>query len=72
VFLGIGYGTVRTRAVRAGAALIAFLVIVVYWSVQAAAAVLSNKGFIPPVVAQQLANLIMLVVAVRGYRSATW
>ena len=36
VFLGMGYGTVRTRAVRAGAALIALLVILIYWSVQAA------------------------------------
>ena len=72
VFLGIGFGTVRTRAVRAGAALVALVVIVIYWSIQATASVAVQKGVLPPVFAMQLPNLAILLLAVVGFRSATW
>ncbi|MBC7691880.1 MAG: LPS export ABC transporter permease LptF [Methylotenera sp.] len=72
VFLGIGYGTVRTRAVRAGAALVALAVIVIYWSIQAGATVAVHKGILPPVFAMQLPNLAILLIAIKGFRSATW
>lgn len=72
VFLGIGFGTVRTRAVRAGATLIALVVIVLYWSIQAAATVLAHKGVLPPIFAMQLPNCAIAALAVWGFRTATW
>ncbi len=72
VFLGIGYGTVRTRAVRAGAALITLIVIVVYWAIQASAAVAAQKGILPPFWAMQLPNLVIAAMAVHGFRTASW
>jgi lipopolysaccharide export system permease protein len=72
VFLGIGFGTVRTRAVRAGAALIALATILVYWSIQALGTVAAQKGQLPPFLAMQLPNLVMGAVAWRAFRSASW
>jgi lipopolysaccharide export system permease protein len=72
VFLGIGYGTVRTRSVKAGAALIAIVVILLYWSIQALAIVWSQKGVLPPVLAMQLPNLAILGIAIKGFRDASW
>jgi lipopolysaccharide export system permease protein len=72
VFLGIGYGTVRTRAVRAGAALIALVVIVVYWALQAGAIAAAHKQWIPPSLAMQLPNAVMIAAAIRAFRGASW
>ena len=72
VFLGIGYGTARTRAVRAGAALVAFVILVMYWAVQAAATIAVEKGYMPPFLAMQLPNFVILIIAARSFRSATW
>jgi lipopolysaccharide export LptBFGC system permease protein LptF len=72
VFLGIGYGTVRTRAVRSGAALVALLVIVIYWGVQAGSTILAQKGILPPALAMQLSNIVMILISIPGFRTATW
>ncbi len=72
VFLGIGLGTFRTRAVRAGAALISLAVIVVYWSVQAVSAVAAQKGLLHPAVAAQMPNLLTAGLAAWSYRTALW
>jgi lipopolysaccharide export system permease protein len=72
VFLGMGFGTVRTRAVRAGAALIALAVILTYWSIQAGATVASQKGWVPPMLAMQIPNLLTGLVAIRAFKSANW
>lgn len=72
VFLGIGFGTFRTRAVRAGAALIALVVILIYWSVQAGTTILAHKGMVPPSVAMFIPNLVMAIAAWLGYRTAIW
>lgn len=72
VFLGIGFGTVRTRAVRAGAALIALVVIAIYWGIQAWAAVGIQEGHLLPALGMQLPNLVMLIAAIKGFRSALW
>lgn len=72
VFLGIGYGTVRTRAVRAGAALIALLVVAIYWAIQAFATIAAQKGYLPPALAMQLPNIAMAIISVFGFRTATW
>lgn len=72
VFLGIGYGTIRTRAVRASAALVALVVILCYWALQAAGAVIAQKGWIPPFAAMQIGNLAIGIAAVLGFRKAMW
>jgi lipopolysaccharide export system permease protein len=72
VYLGIGFGTVRTRAVRAGAALIALTVILIYWAALATATVASHKGFLPPTLAMQIPNVFMLAIGIKGFRTAAW
>lgn len=72
VFLGIGFGTVRTRAVRSGAALVAFLVLVAYWGLLLVSTVMAQKGYLPPVVSMQIPNFVVLIVAIFSFRAATW
>ncbi|MCM2323717.1 MAG: LptF/LptG family permease [Oligoflexia bacterium] len=72
VFLGIGFGTARTRAVRAGAALVAFLTLLVYWTILSAATIAVNRGTLPPFLAMQLPNLTVLVAAIASFKGARW
>lgn len=72
VFVGIGFGTVRTRAVRAGATLIAFIILFIYWTIQAAGTVAVQRNLIPPYFAMQLPNLAILLIATIGFRRASW
>ncbi|HCM40270.1 MAG: hypothetical protein A2070_02670 [Bdellovibrionales bacterium GWC1_52_8] len=72
IFLGMGFGTVRTRAVRAGSALLALIILIIYWVVQAWATVQMQRGWFSPFFAMQIPNLIMLLGAVAGFRRATW
>jgi lipopolysaccharide export system permease protein len=71
-FLGIGFGTVRTRAVRAGAALVAIVTVVAYYSLQAAATVAAQKSYLPPAFAMQIPNLVTLLMAAKAFHSASW
>src|SRR5690606_22863276 len=61
VFLGIGMGTLRTRSVRAGAALIAFGVVLSYWLLQILATNLAQRYGVPPAIAMNLPNIAILV-----------
>lgn len=63
VFLGMGFGTVRSRSPRAGAALVALVVVTLYWSIQAWGTVLAQQGRIPPIAAMALSNTLSIVVA---------
>jgi lipopolysaccharide export LptBFGC system permease protein LptF len=72
VFLGIGLGTMRTRAVRASASLMVFVVIFVYWVLQTAAATLAWKGIFPPAVAMLIPNLILFIPAWISFKKASW
>lgn len=72
VFLGIGFGTIRTRAVRAGAALVAFLTLLLYWVIQTYALMAIFKGTLNPFVAMQLPNLAVFIAAVFSFRRALW
>jgi lipopolysaccharide export system permease protein len=72
VFLGIGFGTARTRAVRAGAALIAVSTLMVYWGVQTASTIAVQRGTLPPFVAMQIPNLLCLIAAAVSFRRAAW
>lgn len=72
VFLGIGFGTVRTRAVRSGAGLIAFLVVLTYWGLQTAVVSLSYTGQFPIIAMMQIPNLVLILAAIFSFRKATW
>lgn len=72
VFLGMGFGTVRTRAVRAGAALVALVTLLIYWTIQTAGTIAVQKGTLPPFIAMQLPNLMVMVAAVISFRKAMW
>jgi len=72
VFLGIGFGTVRTRAVRSGAMLVAIVVVLFYYGVQALGTVAVQKGWMNPLLAMQLPNIISALVAWRAFRAASW
>ena len=71
-FLGIGFGTVRTRAVRAGAVFIALITMAGYWILQTVGSVLVSKDLTSPFLAMQLPNIVMLIVAIYAFRKATW
>jgi lipopolysaccharide export system permease protein len=72
VLLGIGFGTVRTRAVRAGAALVAFITLVIYWTLLTYATMAVHQGTIPPALAMELPNLVLFVGAVVAFRRSAW
>lgn len=72
VFLGMGLGTIRTRSVRAGATLAAFVVILIFYGLQTLGTVASQKGLLPPWLAMQLPNLIGSAAAYLGFKSASW
>lgn len=72
VFLGIGFGTVRTRAVRAGAALTALIVLILYWSAQTVAGMLMQKGYLPPWLAMQVPNILIGGMGIESFRRASW
>jgi lipopolysaccharide export system permease protein len=72
VFLGIGWGTVRTRAVRAGAVLVALVTLLTYWSIQSWATVQMLGDKIQPFWAMQLPNILLLAAAIFGFRRALW
>lgn len=72
VFLGIGFGTVRTRAVRAGAALTALIVLIIYWGGQTAAGMAMQKGYIPPWLAMEAPNIVIAIMGFVSFRRASW
>ncbi len=72
VLIGIGYGTVRGRAVRSGAAMTAIMVIIPFYILQTACENWAYTGKLPPFLAMLIPNLMLLIIGVRGYRKTTW
>ena len=72
VFLGIGFGTVRTRAVRAGAALVAFIVLLFYYLIQTGATIAVQKDMLPPWFAMQLADYCVAILGLFAFRRSMW
>jgi lipopolysaccharide export LptBFGC system permease protein LptF len=72
VFFGIGFGTVRTRAVRMSAALVGLIVVLIYWGLQGAMIGLGYSGALHPAAAMMIPNLVILALAVPAFRSAMW
>jgi len=72
VLIGIGYGTVRGRAVRSGAALTTLVVIVPFFVLQTVCENWGYSGKIPPLLSMLIPNLLLLIIGVHGYRKTTW
>ncbi len=72
VLLGIGFGTVRTRGARAGVLLIAFVTMAIYWQVQVSSIWLGEQGTLPPWLAVQIPNLLILLAGGFLFRRACW
>ena len=72
VFLGIGFGTFRTRSVKAGATLIAFLVLILYWGLQVLGTSLSYKGFMPEWFLMFMPNFVILGLGFWVFRRSSW
>lgn len=72
VFLGVGFGTIRTRAVRTGAFLVAFVVVLAFWVLQGFGTVLTQKGYLPAPIAMNLPNLLLLPIGIYSFRSSSW
>ncbi len=72
VFLGIGFGTVRTRSVRAGAALVAFVSLFAYYVIQTAATIAVQRDLLAPWFAMELSNILVAILAVFSFRRAMW
>ena len=71
VLLGIGYGTIRTRSVRSGAAVVTATVIFIYWFALLGAIKLGHLGW-PIPFTMQLPNFLLLIPAWMSYRRAVW
>jgi LPS export ABC transporter permease LptF len=72
VFIGIGFGSIRGRTVRSGAALTTLAIIVPFYLLQSGAESLAYGGKINPILAMMIPNLLLAAVGVWGYRKATW
>ena len=71
-FLGIGLGTVRTRAVRAGAVLTTLVVLLIYYGAQTYAGMQMQRGTVPPWLAMELPNLVIAIIGFESFRRASW
>ena len=72
VFLGIGYGSIKTRAIKMSAALISFFVVLIYWLTFTAAIVAICDYHLNPIFGMMLPNLVLIAFAVPGFKSSLW
>ncbi|MEK6577666.1 MAG: LptF/LptG family permease, partial [Bdellovibrionota bacterium] len=72
-FLGIGFGTVRTRSVRASAVLIALVTLIAYWGIQTFGIVYGVQwGKFHAFWALQLPNIVLGIAAYGIFQRARW
>lgn len=72
VFLGIGFGTIRTRSVKAGAALTTILILLLYWGLQTTGTILAMRSWLHPMVAMQLSNISVVLLGFYSFKRAVW
>lgn len=72
VFLGIGFGSVRTRAIRASATLVAFCILFLYWSLLSASTIAVQRGLLPPWFSMEIPNIAICILAIFGFKKAAW
>jgi lipopolysaccharide export LptBFGC system permease protein LptF len=70
-FLGIGFGTVRTRAVRASAILISMLTIILFLSLQSGGHILIQRGLLPAYLGQQIPNFVTGLIGLLAFRKGS-
>ncbi|MGZ3687798.1 MAG: LptF/LptG family permease [Bdellovibrionota bacterium] len=71
-FLGIGLGTVRTRAVQSRGVLLTLVTIVVYWEVLLFASFRCTFGIWNQFFGMELPNLVLLIPAIFFFWRASW
>jgi lipopolysaccharide export system permease protein len=71
VFLGIGFGTVRTRAIRASAVLIAIVTLTLYYGLQIYATLWLQRGGNPNLL-MQMPNCAVMIAGIYAFRKASW
>jgi lipopolysaccharide export system permease protein len=72
-FLGIGFGATRTRTIKASAALVAFVILILYYvSLMLFSIASVPNTYLPPGLAMHMPNLIFLLVAIKSFRNASW
>ena len=72
VFLGIGFGTVRTRGARFGVMIIAFVTMAIYWQLQVTAIFIGEKGMLPPWLAMEIPNIVVALAGAISFKRASW
>jgi lipopolysaccharide export system permease protein len=72
VFMGIGFGIVKTRGRRTNVLLVAFITMALYWQIQVSSIWISESGVFPPWLALQIPNLLVLGVGLFQYKRAAW
>ena len=72
VFLGVGLGTYRTRAIRAGATLLTFAIIFPYWALLGFFTKVGYSGAIHPAIAMAIPNFVLAIIGYRAFKSAKW
>jgi lipopolysaccharide export system permease protein len=72
VFLGIGFGVVRTRGARFGVMIVAFVTMGVYWQLQVSAMYLGEQGTLPPWMAMSIPNLVVGIIGIFAFRRSSW
>lgn len=70
--LGIGLGTVRTRATRAGATVVTVVIVVIYWTLLTWMTALSQQGTIPGWISMMIPNWVSLIAGIYFFRKASW
>jgi lipopolysaccharide export system permease protein len=72
VFMGIGFGVVKTRGKRANAMLVAFVTMALYWQIQVSSIWLGESGALPPWLAMQIPNFLVLMIGWYKFKRAAW
>ena len=69
--LGVGFGVVKTRAVRSNSFMICLLVLVGYWTIYTFGFNMANQGQVPAYIGMWIANVLLGIVAVLALRKAS-
>ncbi len=72
LFFGVGYGTIRTRGFKAGAALIALIVVFTYWGALSVLSMMVQNSQISPWLGMLIPNLIFFAIGLRAFQKASW
>ncbi len=66
--LGMAFGTVRSRSTKSNSLLICLLVMLGYWQVRTFMMKHGENGVVPPFLAVELANILLLILAIHVFR----